>query len=69
VAPDAAEALERLVLHVERARYARPGAVATLERSTLSADAELVAASITAGVTPRERRRARWLPRSMWKRN
>ncbi len=68
VAPDAAQALERLVLHVERARYARPGAIATLERSTLSTDAEMVAAAIAAGVTPRERRRAQWLPRSMWKR-
>lgn len=68
VAPGAAEALERVVRQVERARYARPGAVATLERSTLGADAEMVAAAITAGVTPRERRKAQWLPRSVWKR-
>lgn len=68
-APEAAEALERLVLHVERARYARPGAVATVERSTLSGDAEAVAAALTAGVTPRERRRAQWMPRSVWKRD
>ncbi|HWJ66228.1 MAG TPA: transglutaminaseTgpA domain-containing protein [Nocardioides sp.] len=68
VAPVAADALERLVLAVERTRYARPGSVATLERTTAAADAELVAAALAAGVTPRARRRAQWLPRSVWRR-
>lgn len=67
-APEAAEALERLVVRIEEARYARPGAVATLTRSTLDADAAAVVASLTAGVTPRARRQAQWLPRSVWKR-
>lgn len=67
-APEAAIALERLVVHVEQARYARPSAVATLERSSLAADADVVLAALAAGVTPRIRRRAQWLPRSVWKR-
>lgn len=66
-APEAADALERLVLQVELARYARPGAVATLERPTLAADAALVVDALTAGVTPRARHRAQWLPRSIWR--
>ncbi|GAA1523586.1 transglutaminaseTgpA domain-containing protein [Nocardioides humi] len=65
-APEAADALERLVLAVERSRYARPGAVATLERTALAEDGALVVASLEAGVTPRVRRRARWVPRSVW---
>ncbi len=68
VAGEAADALDRVVLAVEHARYARPGAVATLELGTsLDADAALVVASLRAGVTPRERRRAAWLPRSFWR--
>jgi transglutaminase-like putative cysteine protease len=73
VAPEAARALARVVLAVERARYARPGAagaagggVGTLEAVDVEADVALVAASLAAGVTPRERRRAEWLPRSVW---
>lgn len=71
VAPQAADALERLVDAVERTRYARPGspaAVAVAERAATEADAALVVASLTAGVTPRARRRAEWLPRSTWNR-
>lgn len=71
VAPQAANALERLVDAVERTRYARPGspaAVAVAERTATEADAELVVAALTAGVTPRTRRRAQWLPRSVWSR-
>lgn len=71
VAPRAADALERLVDTVERTRYARPGspaAVAVAERAATEADAALVVASLTAGVTPRARRRAQWLPRSVWSR-
>lgn len=69
VAPQAADALERLVDAVERTRYARPGspsAVAVAERAATEADAELVVAALAAGVTPRARRRAQWLPRSVW---
>lgn len=71
VAPQAADALERLVDAVERTRYARPGspaAVAVAERTAAEADAALVVAALTAGVTPRTRRRAEWLPRSVWSR-
>ncbi len=71
VAPRAADALERLVDAVERTRYARPGspaAIAVVERAATEADAELVVASLTAGVTPSARRRAQWLPRSVWSR-
>ncbi|WP_408899136.1 transglutaminaseTgpA domain-containing protein [Nocardioides sp. R1-1] len=67
-APEAAQGLERLVLAVERARYARPGALATLERAGVGTDGALVVAALEAGVTPRVRRRARWIPRSIWRR-
>jgi hypothetical protein len=53
---------------VERARYGRPGSVATLERTDLQSDGELVIASLEAGLGPRARRRARLLPRSLWNR-
>lgn len=66
-APEAAEALERLVLQVELTRYARPGVVATLDRPDLAADAVRVTEALTAGVTPRARQRAHWLPRSIWR--
>ncbi|WGX94670.1 transglutaminaseTgpA domain-containing protein [Nocardioides sp. L-11A] len=65
-APEAADALERVVLEVERSRYARPGAVRTQERTTLAEDGALVVAALEAGVGPRARRRARWIPRSVW---
>lgn len=67
-APEPAGALDRLVLQVERARYARPGSVATLERKDLAADASVVIDALVAGVPPRQRQRAQWLPRSLWKR-
>lgn len=67
-APEAADALERLVLAVERSRYARPGGVATLERTAVAEDGALVVAALEAGVTPRARRRARWVPLSVWRR-
>ncbi|GAA4095628.1 transglutaminaseTgpA domain-containing protein [Nocardioides kongjuensis] len=67
-APEAADALERLVLAVERSRYARPGAVATLEHTSVAEDGALVVAALEAGVTPQARRRARWLPMSVWRR-
>lgn len=66
--PAATAALERVVIAVERTRYGRPGSVATLERTSVEQDAELVDASLRAGVTPRARRRAQWIPRSVWRR-
>jgi len=76
VAPGATDALDRIVRRVEHARYARPGAVAVLERTdadtetdiSLATDAALVVAALEAGVTPRARRRAAWVPRSVWQR-
>ncbi|MCR1781635.1 DUF3488 and transglutaminase-like domain-containing protein [Nocardioides carbamazepini] len=67
-APEAADALERLVLAVERSRYARSGAVATQERTTLAEDGALVVAALEAGVSRRARRQARWIPISIWRR-
>jgi transglutaminase-like putative cysteine protease len=69
VAPEAADALERVVLALERQRYARPsgGGLATLAGPvTLTEDAALVVAALEAGATPHARRRARWLPRTTW---
>ncbi|MEV5002984.1 transglutaminaseTgpA domain-containing protein [Nocardioides sp. LML1-1-1.1] len=66
VAPRAADALERLVDAVERTRYARPGAVATALRPATLDDVECVIDALAAGVTVRDRRRAQWLPRSVW---
>ncbi|CAM3536795.1 transglutaminaseTgpA domain-containing protein [Nocardioides dubius] len=66
VAPEAAEALSEIVAIVERSRYAaRPESV---EVAGLRALTEQVAESLAAGVTPRDRRRATWLPRSLWRR-
>lgn len=65
-APEATDALDRLVVDVERARYGRPGAVLTRERSTLATDAQTVVAALEAGATRHARQRARWLPRSLW---
>ncbi len=67
-APDAADALERLVHGVERARYARPGSVAVDVRPVTTDDTTLVLAALTAGASAGQRRRARWLPRSVWRR-
>lgn len=67
-APEAADALERLVHGVERARYARPGSVTTDVRPASREDVALVLAALGAGVGARRRRRARWLPRSVWQR-
>lgn len=68
VAPEAAAALARLVVSIERQRYARPGAVTTLERPA-STDAAIVVTALEAGVTPRARRRAAWWPRTVWRRD
>lgn len=60
--PLAVDALLRVALAVERARYARPGAPAP---GGLWHDVETCVEGWTAGVTPAARRRALWWPRSV----
>ncbi len=62
-APEAAQALDRLVLALEHSRYARDPELFTAER--FRADAELVETSLLAGVTPHDARRAVWWPPSV----
>ena len=63
VAPEAEAALERIVGTIELQRYARPGSD---QAAILKADAETVIAALQGGVTPGARRRAEWLPRSLF---
>jgi hypothetical protein len=63
VAPEAETALQRIVGTLELQRYARPG---TEQAAILKADAETVIGALEGGVTPRARRRAVWLPRSLF---
>src|SRR5262249_51624758 len=63
VAPEAERALERIVGTLELQRYARPG---NDQAAILKADAETVIAALEGGVTPGARRRAGWLPRSLF---
>lgn len=65
---EALAALEALTDSVERARYARPGAPSRPEDRDVAAavaDAERVIASLTAGVTARRARAARWASRTV----
>lgn len=62
-APEAAHALDRLVGALEHSRYSRDPERFTAER--FRAEAELVEASLAAGVTPRAARRAAWWPASV----
>ncbi len=62
-APEAAQALDRLVRALEHSRYARDPETFTAER--FHADAALVEQSLAAGVTPRDVRRATWWPASV----
>ncbi|MDR7253854.1 transglutaminase-like putative cysteine protease [Nocardioides sp. BE266] len=62
-APEAAEALDRLVGALEHSRYARDPEVFTAER--FHADAALVEEAMAAGATPRDVRRASWWPSSV----
>jgi transglutaminase-like putative cysteine protease len=64
-APEAVEALDRLVLAVERSRYARGSAG---RAGGYRDDVTTCSAALLAGATPRERRRATWLPRSVLER-
>jgi len=61
ISPEAERGLDRIVTSLERLRYARPGQSAP----ALTADAETVIGALVGGCSPRARRRADWLPRSM----
>jgi transglutaminase-like putative cysteine protease len=62
-APEAAQALDRLVVALERSRYARDPEIFTADR--FREDLSLVEEALAAGVTPREVRRAAWWPASV----
>ena len=62
-APEAAHALDRLTMALERSRYSRNPESFTAEQ--FHADAALVEESLAAGVTPRVVRRAAWWPTSV----
>jgi hypothetical protein len=62
-APEAAHALDRLVSVLEHSRYSRNPDTFTADR--FAGDARVVEESLTAGVTPREVRRAQWWPSSV----
>ncbi|MQW76477.1 hypothetical protein GHK92_11375 [Nocardioides sp. dk4132] len=64
VAPEATAALDRLVLALERGRYARPGNPVPQVR----ADAETCLAALEGGAPRRARRRAAWWPRTAFTR-
>jgi len=63
VAPEAEHALQRIVGTIEQQRYARPGSD---QAAILNADAETVIAALEGGVMAGARRRAEWLPRSLF---
>ena len=63
VAPEAVLALDRIVLSLERLRYARDDAAS--DDDQLRADLQTVVASLYGGATRRARRRAEWWPRSV----
>ncbi|KRE92311.1 hypothetical protein ASG76_17870 [Nocardioides sp. Soil774] len=62
-APEAAQALDRIVVALERSRYARDPESFTAEQH--AGDAVLVEEALAAGVTPRDVRRAAWWPASV----
>jgi transglutaminase-like putative cysteine protease len=63
--PEATHALELLVLWLERARYASRGP-GEEELTELSAAVDRITAAMRAGVRSSTRRRATWLPASLW---
>jgi transglutaminase-like putative cysteine protease len=63
VAPEAERALQRIVGTIEQQRYARPGSD---QAAILKADAETVIGALEGGVMAGARRRAEWLPRSLF---
>ena len=62
-APEAAHALDRLVMALERSRYSRNPGAFTAEQ--FHADAATVEEALAAGVSPRVVRRAAWWPASV----
>ena len=66
--PDAEAALSRLVLLVERARYARSLPAGSAEQDTVRDDLGRCVAALEAGAGRRRRVRATWLPASLWSR-
>jgi hypothetical protein len=63
VAPEAEHALQRIVVTIEQQRYARPGSD---QAAILKADGETVIGALEGGVMAGARRRAEWLPRSLF---
>jgi len=61
--PEAAAALDRLVRAVELERYS--GRALVVDPAELESDVDACAAALSAGVSPAQRRKARWLPRSL----
>ena len=64
--PEAEEALERLVVLVERARFSRGLPVDATTADRVQADVETCGSALRAGVGRRRARRADWLPASLW---
>jgi hypothetical protein len=63
VSPEGEAALRRIVSTIELERYARPGSE---QAALLKADAETVIAALEGGALRGARRRATWLPRSLF---
>jgi hypothetical protein len=61
------EALNRLVARIELARYARPGSTVAEPSEELRADGEACIVALTTAALPKARRRAAWLPQSLWR--
>ncbi|WP_426244193.1 transglutaminaseTgpA domain-containing protein [Nocardioides sp. LHG3406-4] len=69
LAPEAVAALDRLVVRVERSRYARPDAPGLPDDgATLRADVETCVEALGRGVPPRTLQRALWFPTSVLRR-
>jgi len=64
--PEAENALERLVVLVERARFSRGLPVDATTADQVQADVATCAAALRTGVGRRRARRAEWLPASLW---
>lgn len=64
-APEAVEALDRVVTAIERSRYASSSSAPA---APLGDDVATCCAALTAGAAPRVQRRARWAPRSVMER-
>ena len=66
VAPEAVQAMDRIVREIELLRYSRHGSD---EQGALRDDVLLCVTALEAGVNPRVRRRAAWWPRSVLRRS